>query len=197
MVDCPGVNRCEGEKEMVLPRFTENGLLPPGDHTLAIDELRDSYLVDGEGLGIPTWNSTRRAQLVENLELFVRQLWQVGVENIFVNGSFVTNKPDPGDIDAYFECAFADYPLTLVKLMQLEPSLPWDLTHRPIHRRTGAPKPVMWHRYRVELLPRFIDYPTPTGIFDENGKELELVELFRRDRGSSRPKGIVQLVQTG
>jgi Family of unknown function (DUF6932) len=184
----------EGEQEMVLPRLTADGLLPPGDHLLTLPELRQSYLVTGEGLNVPRWDSTWRAQLVDNMEMFIRQLWDVGVERIFVNGSLVTSKPGPGDIDAYFECTFGAYPLTLVSLMQLEPPLHWDLTHRPIHPRTGAAKPMMWHRYRVELLPRFVDYPTPTGVFDENGNEIQLVELFRRDRATSRPKGMVQLV---
>jgi len=71
---------------MVLPNFTAEGLLPPGDHELTIGELRASYLVTGEGVDAPEWDSDRRAQLVDNVELFVRQLWQVGVNRIFVNG---------------------------------------------------------------------------------------------------------------
>src|SRR5688572_2853906 len=96
--------RREEHKEMGLPQLTADGLLPPGDHQLTIAELRQSYLVTGEGLNLPGWDNAWRAQLVDNLEPFVRQLWQVGVERIFVNGSFVTSKPQPEDIDAYFEC---------------------------------------------------------------------------------------------
>ena len=180
---------------MSLPPFTSNGLLPPGDYPLTLDELRGSYLVTGEGLSVPGWDRVWRAHLVENLEPFVRQLWQVGVERIVVNGSFVTSKPKPGDIDAYFECTLGTYSLTLVRLMQLEPPLPWDLAHRPIYRRSGEPKPVMWHRYRVEVFPHFSDYPNPTGIFDEHGQELELGELFRREKFSLRAKGVVQIVR--
>jgi hypothetical protein len=115
---------------MPLPSFTTFGLLPPGDHPLTITELRQSFLVSGQGADVPTWGNSWRGQLVDNLELFVRQLWQVGVERIFVNGSFVTGKPDPGDIDAYVECTLTDYPLILARLMLLEPLLPWELAHR-------------------------------------------------------------------
>lgn len=179
---------------MPLPRLTLDGLLPPGDHPLTIDELRQSYLVTGEGLNVPGWDSTWRAELVDNLEMFVRQLWLVGVGRIFVNGSFVTAKPDPGDVDAYFECTLATYAMTLVRLMQTEPTLPWDIAHRPIDPVSLRGKPVMWHRYRVEMFPHFTDYPNRTGIFDEDGRELELAEMFRRDKGSFRLKGVIQIV---
>ena len=148
---------------MGLPSFTTDGLLPSGDHVLTIAELRQSYLVTGEGLDVPGWESVWRAQLVDNLELFVRQLWQVGVERIFVNGSFVTRNPKPGDLDAYFECESTRFGHVLVGLLQSDPPLPWDLTRRPIDPDSGDPKPLMWHQYRVELFPHFPDDPVPTG----------------------------------
>jgi hypothetical protein len=172
-----------------------DGLLPSGDHHLTLSELRQSYLVTGEGLEIPQWDSAWRRQLVDNLELFVRQLWHVGVERIFVNGSFVTSKPDPGDIDAYFECTVAEYPLLLAQLTQLEPPLPWDVTRRPIDPRSREAKPIMWHRYRMEVFPHFIDHPMPTGIRDTRGDDLFFPTLFRLDKATGRPKGIVQIIR--
>ena len=77
---------------MDLPRLTTEGLLPTGDYPLTVSELRESYLVTGEGSVSPSWDRAWRAQLVDNLELFVRQLWQVGVDRIFVDGSFVTSR---------------------------------------------------------------------------------------------------------
>jgi hypothetical protein len=130
---------------LTTPIDSTSGVLPPGDYRLTISELRQSYLVSGEGLNVPGWDSTWRAQLVDNLEPFVQQLWQVGVERIFVNGSFVTSKPRPEDIDAYFECEVNRYGPILVGLLQSMPPLPWDLTRRPIDPMTGDAKPVMWH----------------------------------------------------
>jgi hypothetical protein len=132
---------------------------------------------------------------VDNLELFVRQLWQVGAERIFVNGSFVTAKPSPGDIDAYFECEVNQYPHIIVGLLQQEPTLPWDLTRRPIDRRSGQPKPVMWHVYRVEIFPHFTDHPQPTGVHDDAGNNLYFPTLFRRDKETGRPKGVIQIIR--
>jgi hypothetical protein len=125
----------------------------------------------------------------------VRQLWEVGVERIFVNGSFVTSNPKPGDIDACFECESTRFGHVLAGLLQLEPPLPWDLTRRPIDPASGDPKPLMWHQYRVELFPHFPDSPVPTGIRDEYGNELFFPSLFRRDKATRRPKGIIQIIR--
>lgn len=179
---------------MNLPLFTVDGLLPPGDYLLTLAELRESYLVTGDRVGIPEWDAVWRAQLIDNLEPFVRQLWQVGVERIFVNGSFVTNRPHPNDIDAYFECEVMRFAQIVVGLSQLEPPLPWDWTRRPVDPAAGIPKLRMWHRYRVELFPHFVDQPNITGIRDEHGNDLLFPALFRRDRDTALPKGVIQIV---
>jgi hypothetical protein len=180
---------------MALPRFAPGGLLPPGDHPLTIAELRQSYLVTGEGLDIPGWDARWRAQLVDNLELFVRQLWQIDVKRVFVNGSFITSKPHPEDIDAYFECEVTGYARILVGLLQAEPTLPWDLTRRPIDPMTNLRKPVMWHTHRVEIFPHFTDHPQPTGVRNERGDDLYFPTLFRLDKATLRPKGVIQIIR--
>src|SRR5205823_1681034 len=149
---------------MVLPPFTSDGLLPPGDYPLTIDELRASYLISGEGVGVPEWDVPWRARLANNLGLFTGQLWQVDVERIFVDGSFVTDKPRPGDIDVYFECELARLPWMIIGLTQQEPRLPWDWVQRSIDPESRIPKPRMWHEYRIEVFPHLVDQPQPTGI---------------------------------
>lgn len=83
--------------------FNENGLLPPDDYELTLNGLRDSILVKGPDNGNP-WDVKWRLLLVDNLELLVQQLWDVGIEQIFIDGSFVEYKAHPNDIDGYFEC---------------------------------------------------------------------------------------------
>jgi hypothetical protein len=180
---------------LALPGLTTDGLLPPGDYPLTIAELRASHLVTGEGLGEPTWDRAWRARLVDHLELFIRQLWQVGIERIFVDGSFATSKSHPNDVDAYFECEVTRFPRIVVEMSQLEPPLPWDWMHRPLDPATGVPRLRMWHRYRVDLFPHFVDQPNPTGVRDEFGNELLFPSLFRRDRETAMPKGVIQIVR--
>jgi hypothetical protein len=38
---------------------------------------------------------------VDNLAVLVAQLWQVGIDRIFIDGSFAQDKPRPNDIDGY------------------------------------------------------------------------------------------------
>ena len=51
----------------VLPPFTDDGLLPAGDYTLSLDELRASLLVVGPGEAgeNDTWDAAWRARLVQ------------------------------------------------------------------------------------------------------------------------------------
>jgi hypothetical protein len=92
-----------------LPRFSEDGLLPPGDYEMSLGELKGSMLVEGPEEGHSTWDSGWRMKLVENLEVMVGQLRCVGVTEIFVDGSFVEDKNHPNDIDGYFECDVIEF----------------------------------------------------------------------------------------
>jgi len=82
----------------MLPKsFNDAGFLPE-DYEVTFTELRESLLVLGPEELRSTWDVTRRSWLVNNLEILVRQLWAIGIERIFVNGSFVTEKDKPCDI---------------------------------------------------------------------------------------------------
>lgn len=81
-----------------LPRFTPDGLLPPGDYVLTIDEIRESMLVLGPREEHPNWDAPWRRRLVDNLEVLVSQLWEVGVTEVFIDGSFVEDKDHPNEL---------------------------------------------------------------------------------------------------
>ena len=83
--------------------FNTDGLLPPEDYELTLDELRESVLVRGPEVENP-WDVKWRLFLVNNLEVLIQQLWNVGVDQIYIDGSFVEDKAHPNDIDGYFEC---------------------------------------------------------------------------------------------
>lgn len=85
----------------VLPAFTEDGLLPPGDYAVTLEELRTSIFVLGPGPPREhlVWDAAWRHELVENLAIMVRQLWTVGIDEIFIDGSFAEDKDHPNDID--------------------------------------------------------------------------------------------------
>lgn len=178
-----------------LPPFTSDGMLPQGDYVMTLAALRASYLVTGEGVGSSTWDAPWRGSLVDSLEVLVRQLWQVGIDRIFVNGSFVEDKDHPNDIDGYFECDtryFLSGELQ-ADLNALDPHNVW--TWSPASRR---PDPdsfkrqlPMWHQYRVELYPHLPGHTS--GIRDRFGNDLEFPSAFRLSRRGDLPKGLIQI----
>ena len=87
-----------------FPQFTKDGVLPVGDYALTLGELRESPLVTGSQGSSKHWDCDWRRHLVDNLSVLVRQLRQVGIAEIFIDGSFVEEKDHPNDIDGYFEC---------------------------------------------------------------------------------------------
>lgn len=180
----------------MLPEFSSTGVLPPADYELTIDALRTSVLVDGPSQSGPTWDRTWRAQLVDNLGVLVDQLWQVGVEDIFVDGSFVEDKDHPNDIDGYFVCDLRELASGRLQsgLNLLDPHKVW--TWDPATRRPyrGYPKRQlpMWHAYRVEMYPHWGQL---SGIRDRHGNELEFPSAFRLSRRDGEPKGIIKIVR--
>lgn len=180
-----------------LPAFTAEGVLPPGDYLLTLDELRSSMLVAGPGDSNPAWDRAWRLQLVENLETMVRQLWQVGVSEIFVDGSFVEDKDHPNDIDGYFVCDLMQVATGDLQreLNLLDPNKVWTWDPRTRVAYRGYPKKQlpMWHAYRVELYPHYGQF---SGIQDQYGNDLEFPSAFRLSRRDGKPRGIVKIGAT-
>jgi len=179
-----------------LPPFTDEGLLPVGDYELSLAELMQSPLVHGpsEPRFSATWDASWRGKLVNNLSILVGQLWQVGVTEIFVDGSFAEDKDHPNDIDGYFECdlmRLATGELTH-ELNRLDPYEIWTWDPTARRRYRGYPKKQlpMWHRYRVEFYPH---YGQQTGIRDRYGNKLEFPSAFRQSRRDGKAKGLIKI----
>ena len=77
---------------MSIPALTSDGLLPEGVHDCTLDEIRERF---GQ-----FQRSDRRCRLFDRLEAYVRDAQRSGVvKAIIVDGSFVTDKDVPSDID--------------------------------------------------------------------------------------------------
>jgi hypothetical protein len=77
---------------MPIPNLNEQGLLPPGIYDYSLEEI-------GERFG--TFQSKNlRPRLYEKLQASLQQVHSTNlVLAVVVNGSFVTSKVDPNDID--------------------------------------------------------------------------------------------------
>jgi hypothetical protein len=77
---------------MAIPDLDVEGLLPPGIHDCSVDEI-SSRFAQFQG-------SERRFRLFEKLQAFVAEARKTGfVVQLVIDGSFVTAKPVPSDID--------------------------------------------------------------------------------------------------
>lgn len=184
---------------MPLPNaFQEDGTLPAGDYELTLEQLAESMLVlgPGEPREHPVWDASWRERLVSNLSVLVKQLWKVGIQEIYIDGSFTEDKDHPNDIDGYFECdpmRFADGSLER-ELNRLDPEKcwTWDPSTRKAYQGYPKLQLPMWRAYRVELYPHF------SGLIagkDKHGQQLEFPAFFRQCRRSGNPKGIIKIVQ--
>lgn len=181
---------------MPLPAFSDQGVLPPGDYQVTFRELKDSILVHGPEIDeTEHWDADWRLFLVERAEVLVQQLWDVGIDEVYLDGSFVEAKSHPNDIDGYFVCdvhEFASGELER-KLNALDPHKvwTWDPSARRAYRDYVKRQLPMWHVYRVELYPHYGQF---SGIQDAHGHELLFPSAFRLQRNTDAEKGIIHIV---
>lgn len=182
----------------MLPSFNADGCLPAGDYELTVAELQRSPLVNGPAHGYPQWDREWRRTLVGNLAILVSQLWAVGIDEIFVDGSFVEDKEHPNDIDGYFACGLHDlasgHLQTALNLLDPHKVWTWDPASRRPFRGYPKKQLPMWHQYRVELYPHVGQL---SGILDKYGNELEFPSAFRLSRRDGQPRGIVKIIKGG
>jgi len=108
-----------------IPAFNEHGCLPEGVHDCDLAEIKLRF---GSFQG-----SDRRAQLFAKLESFMAEAMAAGlVRTVLVDGSFVTAKPEPNDIDLILVV-----PANHDFAADLPPTEYGILSKRRVHRRYG------------------------------------------------------------
>jgi len=130
----------------MLPALRSDGTLPPGTHDATLDELLTAY---------PARNPQRQ-MLNDSLRVVVEQLWRLDPTLvILVDGSYVTAKAEPNDIDlllitpTYTELAIQQYldqvcPVEAVSIhLYAEPQLPSALLTFFTTSRLGRPKGIV------------------------------------------------------
>ena len=78
---------------MTIPRLNDKNELPAGEHLALLNEVEMTYGSSTE----------RRKELMSGLYNAAANLKAAGVRTIWINGSFVTNKKEPNDIDGCWE----------------------------------------------------------------------------------------------
>lgn len=141
---------------IVLPSLkSDTGRLPEGEHTATWEEVVERF----------GWNPRRR-QLLDGLAAAIEALADAGCRRVWLNGSFVTSKEEPGDFDACWDTDGVDLDVLDAVLLDL-----------------SAGRAAQKSRYGGELFPNVIEA--------ESG--LVFAEFFRNERDAGR-KGIVVLM---
>lgn len=77
---------------MPIPELDDEGYLPPGLHQCSLEEVCDRF---GR-----FQQTDQRCRLCEKLRQFAKEARKTGmVEELVVDGSFVTSESNPGDVD--------------------------------------------------------------------------------------------------
>ena len=140
----------------MIPEFEPGGNLPPAVHRATWRELHDRF-------GTTRW----RRRLLVGLRAALENLQRAACLTAYVDGSFVSSKPEPGDFDACWEEAGVD-------LDRLDPVL---LTF-------DAGRAAQKAKYGGEFFPASAGAGLGAGVF---------LDFFQTDKETGARKGIVAL----
>lgn len=186
---------------MAVPiKFNADGVFDPGTYNATLGEIRTSILVRGDGSS-QSWDQSWRNELVNKFDILFAQLRSVGIQDIFLDGSFVEDKDHPNDIDGYFDPHLSMMsPVDMSKFQQIVSQLnnldphkvwTWDPRSRQSYKGFAKKQLPMWLFYRVELYPHL---DQGSGITDQHGHDLQFPSAFRQSRHNFKPKGIIRVV---
>jgi hypothetical protein len=98
----------------MIPEFNDNGYLPPGIHRATLEEIASRFGQEPE---------LRQAQ-TESLRWLFDLSKRVGVQRFIIDGSFVTDKWEPNDVDCVL-LAGHGFPLDEAAEVELREGLPF------------------------------------------------------------------------
>ena len=136
---------------LVIPPLVD-GVLPPGEWEATWDELTAAF-----GL------TSQRKQLLEGCRRALGSLKAAGCRRAWINGSFITAKDHPEDIDGCYDPIGVDPQLLHPALRDLSPG-----------------RPLQKEEFGCEFFPNIIE--AGSGVF--------FVQFFQTDRNGD-PKGII------
>ncbi len=140
----------------MIPEFTAAGLLPSGVHPATSEEVRQRF-----------GGNERRDKLLAGLTEALRLLRAAGCRRVYVNGSFVTAKESPNDIDACWD-------INGVDVDALD----------PVFFEFDDGRAAQKARFGAEFFPAQV----PEGV---TGRAF--LDFFQVDRQTGEPKGIIEI----
>lgn len=139
----------------MIPDFDASGNLPRGIHPASWPEFVDRF-----------GGTPHRKRLLGGLRSALKALKVAGCRKVYLDGSFTTHKPDPGDFDGCWEIAGIDS-------SRLDPVL------------------LSFENKRAAQKAKYLGEMFPAQIFSEPGKTF--LDFFQIDKQTGEPKGIIVL----
>jgi len=140
----------------LIPEFTARGLLPRGMHPATLEEVLERF-----------GGNERRNQLLTGLIEALRLLHAAGCRCVYIDGSFVTAKELPNDIDVCWDIEGVDADA-------LDPVF-FDFSDGRAAQKA---------RFGAEFFPAQV----PEGV---TGRAF--LDFFQVDKQTGEPKGIIKL----
>lgn len=140
----------------MIPNFTPAGQLPQGIHPATWAEIQARFGTTGH-----------RRTLLRGLKRALENLKAAGVQTVYLDGSFVTNKNTPSDFDACWDPFGVDGTL-------IDPVLLTFTNKRAAQKA----------KYGGELFPA----DTPADLAGST-----FLAYFQRDKETGNPKGIISI----
>jgi hypothetical protein len=140
----------------LIPQLNVHGLLPQGVHPATLEEVRECF-----------GGNERREQLLTGLVEALRLLREAGCRRVYINGSFVTAKELPNDIDVCWDIGGVDAD-----------------TLDDIFFEFADGRAAQKARFGCEFFPAQV----PEGV---TGRAF--LEFFQIDKQTGEPKGIIEL----
>jgi predicted nucleotidyltransferase len=134
-------------------------VLPKGIHECTMNELKERFAI-----------SIRRRELMFGLEKLIEDLKKIYCTKVYIDGSFVTNKARPSDIDVLWDVAGA----SLDDLEQLQ-------NRMPLLKASREEQHAM---YGCDIFP---------ARFTELGSGLLFIDFFQQIKYTNLPKGILKI----
>lgn len=133
-------------------------VLPPGIHDATLSEVYQRFVTN-----------PRRKELYDGLELGLGNLFKSGCPQAFLDGSYVTDKPVPGDYEVCWDGRYVD-PAIL------------DRVFLDFSNGRKAQK----SKYGGEYFP---------SAMIERGSGKTFLDFFQNEKLSGNPKGIIRIIK--
>jgi predicted nucleotidyltransferase len=140
--------------------FNNEGVLPEGVHKMSLPGFKEKFV----------YNS-RREEIYEAFLILIADLKAINCRAVYIDGSYVTSKELPGDIDVCWED---------------DDGIDWDLldTQYPIFFDLNPPRKAQQLRYRADVFPANI-YESNSGMMFK--------DFFQQNKETGNIKGIVKI----